>query len=160
MTTRAPRDLIALSDGTGNSASKPFKTNVWRLYQALNLRDGSQVAVFGDGVGNSTITFPGGDGSNRGFLIYIKPAILGEEPRDVLQYAAGHPAFPHQTTVDPFFDESQFESYRKLGEHIVESLCGDATSVDQNLAEFVGSIYSKHLKRKPSREVKDLVRDL
>lgn len=57
MTTRVPRDLIALSDGTGNSASKPFKTNVWRLYQALNLRDGSQVAEFGDGVGNSGISF-------------------------------------------------------------------------------------------------------
>src|SRR3954470_20954496 len=56
MTEHAPRDLIALSDGTGNSASKAFKTNVWRLYQALNLRDGSQVAVFGDGVGNSSIT--------------------------------------------------------------------------------------------------------
>ena len=51
------RDLIVLSDGTSNSASKPFKTNVWRLYQALNLRDGSQVAVFGDGVGNSSIKF-------------------------------------------------------------------------------------------------------
>jgi uncharacterized protein (DUF2235 family) len=51
------RNLIVLSDGTGNSAAKAFKTNVWRLYQALNLRDGSQVAVFGDGVGTSTITF-------------------------------------------------------------------------------------------------------
>jgi uncharacterized protein (DUF2235 family) len=51
------RNLIVLSDGTGNSASAAFKTNVWRLYQALNLRDGSQVAVFGDGVGTSSITF-------------------------------------------------------------------------------------------------------
>src|SRR5258705_3188078 len=51
-----PRNLIVLSDGTGNSASKAFKTNVWRLYQALNLRDGKQVAVFGDGVGTSSIT--------------------------------------------------------------------------------------------------------
>jgi uncharacterized protein (DUF2235 family) len=54
---RTPRNLIALSDGTGNSASKPFKTNVWRLYQALDLSDGTQVAVFGDGVGNSSIAF-------------------------------------------------------------------------------------------------------
>jgi uncharacterized protein (DUF2235 family) len=53
---KIPRDLIALSDGTGNSASKPFKTNVWRLYQALNLRDGQQVAVFGDGVGTASMT--------------------------------------------------------------------------------------------------------
>lgn len=55
--TGTSRNLIVLSDGTGNSASKPFKTNVWRLYQALNLTDGKQVAVFGDGVGNSSITF-------------------------------------------------------------------------------------------------------
>jgi uncharacterized protein (DUF2235 family) len=52
-----PRDLIVLSDGTGNSASATFKTNVWRLYQALDLRNGKQVAVFGDGVGTSSITF-------------------------------------------------------------------------------------------------------
>ncbi len=45
------RNLVVLSDGTGNSASTPFKTNVWRLYQALKLRDGSQIAVFADGVG-------------------------------------------------------------------------------------------------------------
>ncbi|HEX7229963.1 MAG TPA: DUF2235 domain-containing protein [Candidatus Binatia bacterium] len=53
---RVSRNLIVLSDGTGNSASKVFKTNVWRLYQALNLRDGKQVAVFGDGVGTSSVT--------------------------------------------------------------------------------------------------------
>ena len=49
------RNLIVLSDGTGNSASTPFKTNVWRLYQAIDLTDGSQVAVFGDGVGTSSV---------------------------------------------------------------------------------------------------------
>jgi uncharacterized protein (DUF2235 family) len=54
--TGTSRNLIVLSDGTGNSASAAFKTNVWRLYQALNLRDGSQVAVFGDGVGTSSVT--------------------------------------------------------------------------------------------------------
>ena len=49
------RNLIVLSDGTGNSASKLSKTNVWRLYQAISLTDGSQVAVFGDGVGTSSV---------------------------------------------------------------------------------------------------------
>jgi uncharacterized protein (DUF2235 family) len=49
------RNLIVLSDGTGNSASTPFKTNVWRLYQAVQLTDGTQVAVFGDGVGTSSV---------------------------------------------------------------------------------------------------------
>jgi uncharacterized protein (DUF2235 family) len=51
------RNLIILSDGTGNSAAKAFKTNVWRLYQAIDLTDGSQVAVFGDGVGTSSVSF-------------------------------------------------------------------------------------------------------
>jgi uncharacterized protein (DUF2235 family) len=50
------RNLIVLADGTGNSAAKVSKTNVWRLYQALDLTDGTQVAVFGDGVGTSSIT--------------------------------------------------------------------------------------------------------
>lgn len=53
----ASRNLIVLSDGTGNSASNPFKTNVWRLYQAIQMVDGSQVAVFGDGVGTSSVKF-------------------------------------------------------------------------------------------------------
>ena len=49
------RNLIVLSDGTGNSASKSSKTNVWRLYQAIDLTDGTQIAVFGDGVGTSSV---------------------------------------------------------------------------------------------------------
>ncbi len=53
---RPGRNLIVLADGTGNSAAKASKTNVWRLYQALDLTDGSQVAAFGDGVGTSSIT--------------------------------------------------------------------------------------------------------
>jgi hypothetical protein len=56
MRANIARDLIVLSDGTGNSASKASKTNVWRLYQAIDLTDGSQVAVFGDGVGTSSVT--------------------------------------------------------------------------------------------------------
>lgn len=51
------RNLIVLSDGTGKSASTPFKTNVWRLYQAIKLTDGTQVALFGDGVGTTSVKF-------------------------------------------------------------------------------------------------------
>jgi hypothetical protein len=42
-----------LSDGTGNSAAKLFRTNVWRLYQALDLSSGEQIAMYDDGVGTS-----------------------------------------------------------------------------------------------------------
>jgi hypothetical protein len=51
-------------------------------------------------------------------LLYLKPTIVGNEPRDVLQYHVEHPTFPQETTMDQFFDEAQWESYRTLGEHI------------------------------------------
>ncbi|MCI0352318.1 MAG: patatin-like phospholipase family protein, partial [Acidobacteriales bacterium] len=57
-------------------------------------------------------------GAPIGTLLYIKASLTGEEPTDVLRYAAAHPEFPHQPTSDQFFDESQFESYRMLGEHV------------------------------------------
>lgn len=53
-----------------------------------------------------------------GILIYLKPSLSGDEPSDVLHYAAANPAFPHEDTVDQWFSESQFESYRALGFHV------------------------------------------
>ncbi|MGH8019796.1 MAG: hypothetical protein ACREIA_16255, partial [Opitutaceae bacterium] len=51
-------------------------------------------------------------------VILIKPAMTGDEPVDLLNYRSENPAFPQQTTMDQFFDEAQWESYRKLGEVI------------------------------------------
>ena len=36
------KNIVLLSDGTGNSAKAVFKTNVWRLFQLLDLRDPSR----------------------------------------------------------------------------------------------------------------------
>lgn len=52
---RPRRNLVLLSDGTGNSAAKLNKTNVWRLYQALDLGRDEQIAFYDDGVGTSGI---------------------------------------------------------------------------------------------------------
>ena len=57
-----------------------------------------------------------------GILVYIKASLTGDEPADVLNYQTGHSAFPHQTTADQWFTESQFESYRRLGQHVVETM--------------------------------------
>jgi len=59
----------------------------------------------------------------EGRLIYLKPMIRGNESPDVLSYRANHPDFPHQSTGDQFFDESQTESYRALGAHTVAEIC-------------------------------------
>jgi hypothetical protein len=50
-----------------------------------------------------------------GWLLYIKPAVYGDEPLDVRNYATKHEEFPHETTADQWFSEAQLESYRALG---------------------------------------------
>jgi hypothetical protein len=54
------------------------------------------------------------------YLVVIKPSVIGYEPADVRQYGFQHQPFPQQSTVDQFFDEAQFESYRRLGMHCAE----------------------------------------
>jgi hypothetical protein len=64
-----------------------------------------------------------------GTLLYIKPAIVGSENADVLNYRKANPAYPHQSTADQWFDEAQFESYRALGYHITKSALAKAAAV-------------------------------
>ena len=51
-------------------------------------------------------------------VLFVKPSVTGDEPLDVLQYRQQHRAFPQEPTMDQYFDEAQWESYRALGEHI------------------------------------------
>jgi uncharacterized protein (DUF2235 family) len=51
--TKNPKNIVLLSDGTGNAAGKVWRTNVWRLFQALDLTNSRQVAIYDDGVGSS-----------------------------------------------------------------------------------------------------------
>jgi hypothetical protein len=59
-------------------------------------------------------------------ILFIKPSLVGTEPQDVLNYARSHGLFPQEPTVDQYFDEAQWESYRKLGEHIGDHLFGSS----------------------------------
>jgi hypothetical protein len=62
----------------------------------------------------------GEPGVEDGILLYLKPAVYGVEPVDVRNYATRHREFPHETTVDQWFSEAQFESYRALGFYVIE----------------------------------------
>jgi len=65
------------------------------------------------------------DGSapaTKHLLLYIKPSLIGDEPADVRRYHTEHPSFPNETTAEQFFDEAQWESYRRLGEHIADKV--------------------------------------
>jgi Patatin-like phospholipase len=72
---------------------------------------------------------------DEGILVYLKTSITGDEPVDVLNYRREHADFPHQSTIEQWFSESQFESYRRLGQHVVEKLF-------QPVASDVGKVAS------------------
>lgn len=57
-------------------------------------------------------------------LFLIKPTLTGDEPIDLIQYHEEHEDFPQESTMNQYFDEAQWESYRKLGEVIGTRLFG------------------------------------
>ena len=81
-----------------------------------------------------------GPGARKGTLIYLKPGVYGDEPKDIFNYATAHGSFPHETTADQWFTESQFESYRALGRFAVDRMCADPPAPITGLPTFVDSI--------------------
>lgn len=57
-------------------------------------------------------------------ILVLKPRLIAGLAPDVRNYARNNPGFPNQSTVDQFFDEAQFESYRQLGLEIGRTLFG------------------------------------
>lgn len=69
-----------------------------------------------------TITYdPRDERKDNAILLYIKPTLTGDEPCDITQYRKRNENFPHESTGDQFYDEAQWESYRRLGEHATRS---------------------------------------
>ncbi len=77
-------------------------------------QDGSEAI----GVAEGDIVYPE-DPERKCKLVYIKAMCGGPEiPVHVTNYAKEHSKFPHETTVDQFFDDAQFEAYRTLGAYL------------------------------------------
>jgi hypothetical protein len=74
------------------------------------------------------IHYSNSDGSPAGvgLLLYLKLSVTGNETELIKRYRANHPDFPHQSTLDQFFDQEQFEAYRQLGVHVAEGLFSPA----------------------------------
>jgi hypothetical protein len=88
---------------------------------------------------------PGANPDDRdGWLLYVKPALCGSEPPDVCEYAASHDQFPHEPTTDQFFSESQFESYRALGSHVMEQMRRGFGG--GSLADFIAHVAGRRTK--------------
>ena len=77
-----------------------------------------------------TIYYGDADGADcpNGLILYIKPAIHDTsetEGAGVRSYATTHKTFPHESTANQWFSESQFESYRSLALDIVHDIFRD-----------------------------------
>lgn len=60
------------------------------------------------------------DDLRRGIIIVVKPSLVDDEPPDVRQYGIENSEFPQQSTADQWFDEAQFESYRRFGQDCIK----------------------------------------
>jgi len=73
-------------------------------------------------------------------LIWIKPVVHKDDSADVRQYRFQNGDFPQQTTADQWFDEAQFESYRKLGATAAESIIVAAKAKSQQPGGSYGDL--------------------
>ena len=65
------------------------------------------------------ITYPN---NRKGILVYIKASLTGDENDYIFDYKKRNSDFPHETTLDQWFTEEQFEAYRALGFHAAHGL--------------------------------------
>ncbi len=76
----------------------------------------------------------------QGHLIYIKPGFYRADPtlpKDVFNYGLECREFPHESTADQWFSETQFESYRALGRHVVDEIKGTYPAGGPGVSKFV-----------------------
>ena len=97
-----------------------------------------------------------------GVIVYIKPVCYGDEPRDIYEYFKRNETFPHESTSDQFFSESQFESYRMLGADTIEKLCKDPCNdsckdCKGDFRCFVNEIFQSHLQSEAPEWLKELI---
>lgn len=68
----------------------------------------------------------------EGILVYLKASLMGDEgDAELARNKERDSEFPHDPTVDQFYDESQFQAYRRLGYHIAERLCNEIRPPDR-----------------------------
>lgn len=80
--------------------------------------------------------------SADGVLVYIKASLNGNEPADVTQYYKSHDSFPHESTANQFFNESQFQSYVRLGMHVVDEIMHSSSTLT-TLDKFIDAARKK-----------------
>lgn len=68
--------------------------------------------------------------NSTSWIIWLKPNCFADLPADLAAYADQNPDFPQQTTANQFFDEAQWESYRRIGFEMGNRLLAERASFD------------------------------
>jgi hypothetical protein len=119
----AGQDPECAIEDLGNAVRKIYiDQGVSIDFSSFNLNPRTTPPKSGSYCAVGRITYPGS--IKPGWLLYIKPCYHGNEPAQVRSYASVHKDFPHESTTNQWFSESQFEAYRALGAHIAELICG------------------------------------
>ncbi len=119
------------------------------LFEPLPMtRDGQGRTNRHGAIGTIDYAAVDGPGAPAGTILYLKATLSGDEPVDVLNFAASDPLFPHDSTSNQFFDEARFESYRALGYHTVLSVTAGLQGVDS--AEALCAVAKKTLAHEPA----------
>ena len=84
-----------------------------------------------------------GDDCENGIILYIKPAYHGTEGAGIVSYATAHKTFPHETTTDQWFTESQFESYRSLGLEITNTILQEEIILREDTELTLGQLIAQ-----------------
>ena len=112
----AEEDADALCEGLANSVRRcriDFGVEIEIDVTTITNKD-AKTQLSQTHVAEGKIHYPGASGF-IGKLVYIKTALTQNASVDLREYKMKNPIFPQQSTGDQFFDEEQFESYRKLG---------------------------------------------
>jgi hypothetical protein len=75
-----------------------------------------------------------GDGrpAGMGLLLYLNLSLTGDEAELLKRCRHLNPDFPHQSTLNQFYDEEQFEVYRQLGFHVAQGVFARALLTEIN----------------------------
>jgi len=109
---------LARSDAGIDIALNPTKMITALKTGGPQLAQGHVVRPWVDG------TFTGRDQSGamlQGTVVVCKLGWWTSAPWDVRAYAAGHPAYPTDSTLEQLYDSAEFDAYRELGACSVES---------------------------------------
>jgi hypothetical protein len=121
-------DPDCMFEDLGNATRKIYiDFGVSIEFDKLSIRPRQTPPAAGVSCAIGTIKYPGSD--RLGWLLYIKPGYHGTERADIRSYAAAHGQFPHESTTEQWFSESQLESYRALGANVVELICTGGAGV-------------------------------